>query len=121
MTIGAGYQVTVGSAMNERIGSDKQVTVGGGLSEAVGKDFRLNIGVDGRLAMGRNFSLAAGNGITVDAQKTVIISAADELILKCGEASIVLKKSGDISITGKAISVKASGDLVLKGQKILEN
>ena len=121
VTIGAGYQVTVGAAMNERIGSDKQVTVGGALSEAVGKDFRLNIGVDGRLAMGRNFSLTAGNGITVEAQKTVIISAADELILKCGEASIVLKKNGDISITGKAISVKASGDLVLKGQKILEN
>ena len=121
VTIGAGYQVTVGATMNERVGADKQTTVGGALSEAVGKDFRLNIGVDGRLAMGRNFSLAAGNGITVEAQKTVIISAADELILKCGESSIVLKKNGDISITGKAISVKASGDLVLKGQKILEN
>jgi type VI secretion system secreted protein VgrG len=121
VTIGAGYQVTVGATMNERVGADKQATVGGALSEAVGKDFRLNIGVDGRLAMGRNFSLAAGNGITIEAQKTVIISAVDELILKCGESSIVLKKNGDISITGKAISVKASGDLVLKGQKILEN
>jgi hypothetical protein len=32
-----------------------------------------------------------------------------------------LKKNGDISITGKEISVKASGDLVLKGQHILQN
>jgi hypothetical protein len=32
-----------------------------------------------------------------------------------------LKKNEDISITGKEISVKASGDLVLKGQKILQN
>jgi type VI secretion system secreted protein VgrG len=121
LTIGAGYQVTIGAAMNERVGSDKQANVGGNLSEAVGKDFRLNIGVDGRLTIGRNFSLAAGNGIIVEAQKAVTISAADELTLKCGQSSIVLKKNGDISITGKEISVKASGDLVLKGQKILQN
>jgi type VI secretion system secreted protein VgrG len=121
VTIGADYQLTVGGAMNERVGADKQVTVGGAVSEAVGKDFRLGIGVDGRLATGRSFSLAAGNSITVEAQKTVIISAADELILKCGQASIVLKKNGDIAITGKEISVKASGDLVLKGAKILQN
>jgi type VI secretion system secreted protein VgrG len=121
LTIGASYQVTVGAAMNERVGSDKQSTIGGALSEAVGKDLRLNIGVDGRLTIGGNFSLAAGNGITVEAQKAVTISAADELTLKCGQAAIVLKKNGDISITGKEISIKASGDIVLKGQKILQN
>jgi type VI secretion system secreted protein VgrG len=121
LTIGAGYQITVGAAMNERVGSDKQANVGGNLSEAVGKDFRLNIGVDGRLALGRNFSLAAGNGITVESQKAVTISAVDELTLKCGQSSIVLKKNGDISITGKEISIKGSGDIILKGQKILQN
>ena len=121
LTIGAGYQITVGAAMNERVGSDKQVNVGGNLSEAVGKDLKLNIGVDGRLTIGRNFSLAAGNGITVEAQKAVTISAVDELTLKCGQAAIVLKKNGDISITGKEISIKGSGDIILKGQKILQN
>ena len=121
VAIGAGYQLTVGASMNESVGSDKQVNVGGTLSEAVGKELRLSTGVDGRLTIGRNFSLAAGNGITVEAQKAVTISAADELTLKCGQATIVLKKNGDISINGKEISIKGSGDIILKGQKILQN
>jgi len=73
------------------------------------------------LAFGRNLVLNVGNAITIEAQKTVTIFAADELTLKCGQAAIVLKKNGDISITGTDISVKASGDLVLKGQKIVQN
>ena len=121
LTLGAAYQLTVGAAMSERVGSDKQVEVGGTLSETLGRDLRLTIGNDGRLTLGRNLVLNVGNGITIEAQKTVTISAADELTLKCGQAAIVLKKNGDISITGKEISVKASGDLVLKGQKILQN
>jgi type VI secretion system secreted protein VgrG len=121
LTIGAAYQLTVGTTLNERIGSDKQIAVGGALSETVGKDLRLNIGTDGRLIVGRNFSLAAGNGITIEAQKSISISAGDELTINCGQASIVLQKNGDISITGKEVSVKASGNIVLKGQKILEN
>jgi type VI secretion system secreted protein VgrG len=121
LSIGADYQLTVGGAMKERVGADKQATVGGALSEAVGKDFRLNIGADGRLAVGRNFSLAAGNAITVEAQGPIIISAADELVLKCGQASIVLKRNGDISITGNEVSIKASGDIILKAQNILQN
>jgi type VI secretion system secreted protein VgrG len=121
LTIGADYQVGVGATMNERVGSDRQVNVGGTLSEAVAKDLRLTIGSDGRLTIGRNFSLAAGNGINIEAQRAVTVSAADELTLKCGQAAIVLKKNGDISITGREISIKGSGDIILKGQKILQN
>jgi type VI secretion system secreted protein VgrG len=73
------------------------------------------------LTIGRNFGLAAGDGITVEAQKAVTISALDELTLKCGQAAIVLKKTGDISISGQEISIKAPGDIILKGHKILQN
>jgi type VI secretion system secreted protein VgrG len=121
VTVGAASQVTVGAAMNETIGSDKQVQVSGTVSEAVGRDLRLTIGNDGRLTIGKNFILSAGNGITVEAQKTVSISAVDELTLKCGQAAIILKKNGDISITGKEISIKGSGDVIIKGQKIIQN
>jgi type VI secretion system secreted protein VgrG len=121
LTIGAASQVTVGAAMNETIGADKQVQVSGTVSEAVGRDLRLTIGNDGRLTIGKNFTLSAGNGITVEAQKTVSISAVDELTLKCGQAAIILKKNGDISINGKEISIKGSGDVIIKGQKIIQN
>jgi type VI secretion system secreted protein VgrG len=121
LTIGAGYQVSVGATMDERVGSHKQIHVGGALSEAVGKELMLSIGTDGRLTIGRNLNLHAGNGITIMAQKTVTLSAADEVTIKCGQASIVLKKNGDVSIAGKEISIKGSGNIILKGQNILQN
>jgi type VI secretion system secreted protein VgrG len=120
-TVGRAQTRTIGGAMSERVGSDKQLDIGGTLSETIGRDLRLTVGNDGRLAFGRNLVLNVGNSISIQAQKTVTISAADELTLKCGQAAIVLEKNGDISITGKEISVKASGDLVLKGQKIVQN
>ena len=121
LTIGTSFQVTVGTAMNETIGSDKQVQVGGTVSEAIGKDRRVTIGNDETLTIGKNFTVGAGNGITVEAQKNVSISAAEELTLKCGQAVIVLKKNGDISITGKEISIKGSGNVIIKGEKIIQN
>jgi type VI secretion system secreted protein VgrG len=32
-----------------------------------------------------------------------------------------MKKNGDITISGKAINIKGSGDVTVKGQKILQN
>ncbi len=51
------------------------------------------------------------------------------VVIKSGDASITLKPDGTIQIKGKdissessgATSIKASTNLVLKGQKILEN
>ncbi len=58
-----------------------------------------------------------------------MVSAADELVLQCGSAKIILKKDGTIEIEGKDIAVKgsgkivvdATGDLNLKGSKINQN
>jgi hypothetical protein len=53
----------------------------------------------------------------------------NEITLKMRDASIVLKSDGSVVISGKEITVessgrinvKASGDLVLKGARVLEN
>ena len=57
------------------------------------------------------------------------MTAEDEITFVSGEASIVLKKNGDITIKGKNItlngsgdiSVKASGNVTVKGSKIAQN
>jgi type VI secretion system secreted protein VgrG len=53
----------------------------------------------------------------------------NEITLKAGDASIVMKRDGTITIRGKDItiqgsgkvSVRANGDLALKGAKVVDN
>jgi type VI secretion system secreted protein VgrG len=53
--------------------------------------------------------------------KTISLEAADEITLKTGSAKIIMKKNRDITISGKNINVKGSGNVVLKGSKVLAN
>jgi type VI secretion system secreted protein VgrG len=58
-----------------------------------------------------------------------VIDVGDQVVIKCGSASITLKKDGTINIQGKDITIngsgeitgKASGTMTLKGSKILQN
>jgi type VI secretion system secreted protein VgrG len=67
------------------------------------------------------------NELVVDAAKNATISAKDQLVLKSGEASIVLKKNGDISISGniyirgEKFDFKNNNDVSVKGSKIVGN
>jgi hypothetical protein len=47
--------------------------------------------------------------------------AGESIKIKVGAASIVLKKDGTITLDGKNITVKATGDLVMKDSKIRSN
>jgi type VI secretion system secreted protein VgrG len=105
VTVGASQTVMIGSALSSTIGSDKSTTVGGGETISVSKDRSTSVG--------QNESVHAG--------KTISIEAGDEIVLTAGSASITLKKNGDISIEGKQISINGSGNVIIKGQKILQN
>ena len=58
-----------------------------------------------------------------------MLKAGDSITLQTGAASITMKKDGTIAIRGKnisidgsgAINVKAAKNIVMKGQKILQN
>ena len=66
-------------------------------------------------------SFKAGDDYSVKGDKNGVINIKDQLTIKVGKASITLKKNGDITINGKTINVKGSGNIVMKAQKILEN
>ena len=104
LTIGGLYQVTVGGIMNETVGGAKTEEIGGAKIELVG--------------LYRNETVGETNQLKA---KKVIVTAEEEITLTTGDARISMKKNGDIAISGKTIQVKASGNVILKGQKILEN
>lgn len=129
LSIGAAYQVTVGAAMNEtigaakaeEIGAAKSVNVGLNSSENIGKNKSIDAGDDVSVSSGKKMAFTAGDDYSVSGGKNGVIDIKDQLTIKCGQASITMKKSGDITIAGKNINIKGSGNIVMKGSKILEN
>jgi type VI secretion system secreted protein VgrG len=81
------------------------------------------------LGVGRDRTASIGQDDRLSVTKKILIDAGAEVILRCGAASIALKKDGTVTIKGKNIVVDASGDgtfkagknIVLTGQKILED
>jgi type VI secretion system secreted protein VgrG len=121
LTIGAAYQVTVGAAMNETVGAAKAEEVGASSSESVGGNKAISAGKDVAVQSGGKMAFQAGDDFTVKGKKKGVIDIKDELVIKCGKASITLKKNGDITIEGKKINIKGSGDVIIKGSKIAQN
>lgn len=121
INVGAAQTVNVGAAQSTTIGAGQTISVGADLAETIGGSHSENTSKDRSASVGGSDALKVG--------KTLAIEAADEIAIKTGSASIVMKKDGTITIEGKDITIKgsgkitgqASGDMVLKGSKILQN
>jgi type VI secretion system secreted protein VgrG len=113
VNIGASQSLNVGAGQTNNIGADQSTTVGGAQSNTVAKARTTSVGEDDSLKVGKN----------------LVIDAADSITIKTGSASITMKKDGTITIKGKDITIdgsgkinaKASGNIVMKGSKILQN
>jgi type VI secretion system secreted protein VgrG len=120
-TVAAADVLTVGGDRSENIGGGLSVSVGGNRTEAITGDDAISI------SGGQTISIAKDGALSIT--KKFIVSADEELVIQSGDASITLKKNGDIVFKGNNISsdasgkvtVKASSDLVLKGSTISQN
>jgi type VI secretion system secreted protein VgrG len=129
VTIGGLQAVTVGATRAVTVGRSQNVTIGTSLSENVGTDWSESVGKNHSLSVGDNRSASVGKDDSIQVGKNLSIEAGDSITIKTGKASISMKKDGTITIQGKditikgsgAINVKASKNVVIKGQKILEN
>jgi len=137
VNVGAARSVNVGAADTTSVGGSQGVSVGGGQSVDVGKDQATTIGANRSLTVGKDDTVTIGGKSVLSIEKDttisvgtkMVIDVTDELTLKSGEASIILKKNGDITIKGKNITVdgsgkvniKAGGDVVIKGSKVTGN
>jgi type VI secretion system secreted protein VgrG len=136
-TVAVAEEITVGGARAVTVGAAQAVTIAGSLTENVGGSVSVHIGGKRSEAVGsdENVSIAGGQTVTVGKKgalkvtQQLVIDAGDEIVLKAGEASITLKKNGDIVLKGKNLtsdasgkmSLKAAADLLLKGSKISQN
>jgi type VI secretion system secreted protein VgrG len=136
-SIGKDDSLSVGGNRSSSIDKDESLDVTGNRSVSVGKDESVEVSGKRTVAVTKEEALSVGEKRTVEVDKDdllkvgkkLVIDAGDEITIKTGKASIVMKKDGTITIKGKDIKVdasgkingKASGDIVLKGAKVLQN
>jgi type VI secretion system secreted protein VgrG len=136
LTVGAALAITVGALMSEAVAGTKSETVGGDKSESIADDKTLQIGKNYLTTVKENMTVnvvkdkkESVDGVqlvevkkeaTLKAKKVQLV-AEDEINFKTGDAEIVMKKNGDITIKGGKITVKGSRDVIVKGSKIAEN
>ena len=120
-SVGKNETIEIAENRTETVGKDEEISIGKNKAETIGKNLDLKVAKDRSESVGDDYDLSVG--------KKISISAGDEIVLSTGKASITLKKDGTIMISGKnitlkgsgAITGKASGNVILKGAKILQN
>ncbi len=111
-SIGKNDTLDVGENLSETIGKDSSTTVAKNASLSVGETWTVNVTKDHKEETTEGYSLKA---------KTIFIEGKDQIEIKSGSASIIMKKNGDIQIKGGKIKIEGSGDVTVKGSKIGEN
>jgi type VI secretion system secreted protein VgrG len=128
-TVGAAQTNTIGASQTNTIGADQSNTIGAGQTNTIGADQTSSIGGNQGDTVGGDRSAAVTGGDTLTVGKALAITATDEITITVGDAVLVMKKDGTISINGKDITVEGSGaismtaskNMTMKGQKILQN
>jgi type VI secretion system secreted protein VgrG len=144
-TVGAGVTQQIGAALVQNVGASKSVTIGSSLVESISANAEQTIGGNKSVVISGarttaitkndtinvdgNQEATIGKDSAIDVGKKLSIEAGDQITIKTGKASITMKKDGTIQIEGKDITIKGSGsitgkaskNLVLKGQKVLQN
>ncbi len=121
VTVGGLRAVTVGLAQAHTVGKSQTTTIGTNMSESIGDNRTEEVGKNRSSTISENDTLSVGKNLT--------ITAGEQISLTTGKASIVMKKDGTITISGKDITINGSGkitetakkDMILKGKKILQN
>ncbi|MGB0845683.1 MAG: type VI secretion system Vgr family protein [Thiolinea sp.] len=121
--------ITIGKNRKENVGDNEAITIGKNRTEQVGKDESITIGKNRSESVGDNESINIGKNQNIQVGKNITIEAGDQIVIRTGKSSITMKKDGSIRISGKDITVngsgkidvKASKNITMKGQKILQN
>ncbi len=128
LTVGGALAISVGAVKTESVGAASIEQVAGGKTLTVGSDLKENVAKDRRVQVDGNITQNVGGQHKATVAKEFILNAKkiqlvaeEEISIKTGDASLILKKNGDVSVSGAKINLKGSGDVTIKGSKIKEN
>ncbi|WP_445577856.1 Phage-base-V domain-containing protein [Pseudomonas sp. E141] len=135
--VGANESITIVSNRTEDVGGNETIGIIGNRNETVKGNEGIEINGNQSTQIGQNESRDVARNRTTDIKqndsldvgKNFVLNAGDSISLTTGAASITMKKDGTIVISGKnitidgsgAINIKANRNVVVKGQKILQN
>ena len=127
LSVGGNRSLDVSKNSQESVGGDKSVDVSGNAQESVAKDasitvsgkYTLQVDKDLAIESAKNGQLTISKKAALSAEE-IVIEGKKSITLKQGSAKIVLK-DGKVTIEASKITLKSSGDLILKGSKIVQN
>ncbi|XXY44569.1 type VI secretion system tip protein TssI/VgrG [Sorangium sp. So ce269] len=115
--IGANRTVHVGANHSETIGANMSVSVGMAKAETVALASAETVGAAKALTVGAAYAITVGGAMatnvalmqteSVGMSKTVTVG--DKITITCGASTITMDKAGQIDISGKDITVTATG------------
>ena len=152
-TIGNNETITIGNNRTENVGKNEKISIGGNRSEnvdgnetvsiagnrgltvdksettSIDVDRSATIGKTEKITIGDDRTVNVGKDDTLEVSKNLVFSAGESITIKTGQATITMKKNGEIQIKGKdikldgsgKIQIKASSDVTIKGSKITSN
>lgn len=127
--IGGDRTHDIGANDSLSVKADRSEEIGGNWQSTVSKDWTVSVSGGATFSIEKDMAQTMGGKFNAEAKGSVVISSDKDIALQCGDAEIVLKKDGSIFIKGKdikidgsgKIDVKAAKDMIMKGQKILQN
>lgn len=127
-TVGGNLTVGVGANHSTSAMGNSSNDVSGNVSITAGKKMSIDVADEMAVSVKKKYVIAVEDEHNVKVTKAyglkakeIMIEAEDKITLKCGDATIILEKGGDITVKGKNINHKADSDIVLKGGKIAAN
>jgi len=127
---------TVNHDENSTIENDRNKTVNNNQTETIAKNKTIDVGKDHQESVMGNMTITVDKDLKESVKgkyiesvtkdyalqaKTITMQADDKITIKTGAAQIVMKSNGDITLSGKTINIKGSGNVVIKGSKVITN
>ncbi len=117
--VGGGYETGIGGNVTAALGKDVLVQTGGGLAATFAKTLAVDTQGGCGLSANEDLTFTSGKDAVIQAGTLFEARADDQLALHTGDATILMKKDGTTTITGKDITIKGDGDIAIRGSRMV--